>query len=108
MLSSVAMDEMTGSELLLHVGSLAREQRSIEARILQAGVQHALRHGPETLDPAEVVLPGREQARRLGGGGTPRVAEFATAEFAARLGLSSYAGRELIADALDLAHRLPR
>jgi len=36
------------------------------------------------------------------------VAEFATAEFAARLGLSSYAGRELIADALDLAHRLPR
>jgi len=35
------------------------------------------------------------------------VAEFAPAEFAARLGLSTYAGRELIADALDLAHRLP-
>jgi len=67
MLSSVAMDEMTGSELLLHVGSLAREQRSIEARILQAAVQHANNHGEDTLDPAEAALPGREQARRFGG-----------------------------------------
>src|SRR5213593_2804208 len=103
MLSSVPIDDLTGSELLLHVGSLAREQRSIEARILQAAVQHALSHGPETMDPAEARLPGREQARRLGGAGTPRVAEFAPAELAARLGLSFCAGRELVADALDLA-----
>jgi hypothetical protein len=108
MLSSVAIDDLTESELLLHVGSLAREQRSIESRILQSAVRHALNHGPDTLDPAEAKLPGREQARRLGGQGTPKVAEFAPAEFGARLGLSSYAGRELMADALDLVHRLPR
>jgi hypothetical protein len=108
MLRSLAIDDLTESELLLHVGSLAREQRSIEARILRSAVRHAHNHGPQTLDPAEAMLPGHEQARRLAGHGTPKVAEFAPAEFAARLGLSSYAGRELIADALDLAHRLPR
>ncbi|MGI8521733.1 MAG: DUF222 domain-containing protein, partial [Nocardioides sp.] len=51
--------------------------------------------------------PGRERARRFGGDGTPEVTEFAAAELGARLGLSSYSARELIADALDLAHRLP-
>jgi hypothetical protein len=36
------------------------------------------------------------------------VAEFSPASFAARLGISTHAGRELMADALDLDHRLPR
>jgi hypothetical protein len=54
------------------------------------------------------VLPGMEQTRRLGGEGTPLVWEFAVAEFAARIGKSSYAGRQLVADALDTRHRLPR
>ncbi len=44
----------------------------------------------------------------LGGQGTPMVAEFAPAIFAARLGRSPYAGTRLIADALDLRYRLPR
>jgi hypothetical protein len=106
--SSVVAEDLTGSELLLHVGLLGREQRTIEARILQAAVQHAVLNGPETIDPAEAALPGREQAVRFGGQGTPKVAEFAAAEFGARLGLSPYAARQLIADALDLAYRLPQ
>ena len=36
------------------------------------------------------------------------VAEFSPATLAARLGLSTHGGRDLMADALDLAHRLPR
>ena len=43
-----------------------------------------------------------------GARGTPRVAEFAPAAFGARLQLSPYAAGRLIADALDLRHRLPR
>lgn len=52
--------------------------------------------------------PGRERARRLGGQGTPEVLEFAAAELGARQGTTTGAGRALIADALDLRHRLPQ
>ncbi|MGD7706789.1 DUF222 domain-containing protein [Microlunatus sp. Y2014] len=54
------------------------------------------------------VVPGAERAVRLGGDGTPLVAEFAAAELAALLHSSSWAGARLIGDALDLRHRLPR
>ena len=44
----------------------------------------------------------------LAGPGAPWVAEFAPANLAAALGITHDAGRQLIADALELAHRLPR
>jgi len=40
--------------------------------------------------------------------GTPEVAEFASAELGGGLGISSYAARDLMADALDLVHRFPQ
>ena len=40
--------------------------------------------------------------------GTPLVAEFSPATLGGRLGISTYAARDLMADALDLTHRLPR
>ncbi|CAM3288102.1 HNH endonuclease signature motif containing protein [Nocardioides dubius] len=43
----------------------------------------------------------------LGGEGTPAVAAFAAEEFAAASGISRYAALSLLADALDLHHRLP-
>ena len=44
----------------------------------------------------------------LAGPGAPWVAEFAPVDLAAALGITQDAGRQLIADALELAHRLPR
>ena len=44
----------------------------------------------------------------LAGPGTPEVAEFAPATLAGALGISLDAGRQLIADALELTYRLPR
>ena len=44
----------------------------------------------------------------LAGPGAPWVAEFAPVHLAAALGITHDAGRQLIADALELAHRLPR
>ena len=44
----------------------------------------------------------------LAGPGAPWVAEFAPADLAAALGISHDAARQLLADALELAHRLPR
>ena len=57
-------------------------------------------HGGPALD----VLTRDES---LGGDGTPAVAAFTPEAFALRLGISPSAGAQLIADALDLRHRLP-
>jgi len=102
-----AVDEMSRTELLDHLDVLHATQRRAEVEILKAAAQHAVLHNPDTLDPAVSTLNGRERARRFGGHGTPHVAEFAAAEFGARLGLSTYSARELIGDALDLMHRFP-
>jgi hypothetical protein len=54
------------------------------------------------------VLPGTERRVQLGGVGTPRVAEFAAVAFGARLRMGSLGARNMLADALDVRHRLPR
>ena len=101
------MDEMSRSELLDHLDVLHATQRRAEVDILRAAAQHAILHNPDTLDPAVSKLNGRERAKRFGGHGTPHVAEFAAAEFGARLGMSTYSARELIGNALDLMLRFP-
>ena len=82
-----------------------------DTQIFVAAAHFADLHHPDSHpDRAEAgrVLPGSERGIRLGGAGTPKVWEFAPAEFGARIGKSPYAGRALIADALDTRHRLPR
>lgn len=49
---------------------------------------------------------GTERAVRLGGNGTPTVADFASAELGCVLRISDGSASRLIADALDLRHRL--
>ncbi|UPK73949.1 HNH endonuclease [Nocardioidaceae bacterium SCSIO 66511] len=51
---------------------------------------------------------GVNEWTRYGGSGTPSVSEYAVAEVGPALGLSANGARSLIADALDLAYRLPR
>ncbi|WP_203336075.1 HNH endonuclease signature motif containing protein [Nocardioides limicola] len=99
------LTELTSGALLDFAGAQARSVRVAEVQLLRAGYQWAVLNNPDTL-PA-TTAPGRERARRWGGQGTPEVAEFAAAEFGARLGVSPYAARALIADALDLEHRFP-
>jgi hypothetical protein len=53
------------------------------------------------------VLPGTERAKRYGGEGTPFAGEFAAAELGVLLGRSHVAAATLMADALDVRHRLP-
>src|ERR671915_235346 len=54
------------------------------------------------------ALPGHLDAdESLGGPGTPKVAAFTPEPFAAALGVSTMSGMALLADALDLRHRLP-
>ncbi len=68
---------------------------------------HPVARGGQAAGWGEVDLHG-EGLVPLAGEGTPQVAEFAPAELAAHLGISHDAGRQLIGDALELRHRLPR
>jgi hypothetical protein len=107
------VEGLSGGELLDHVEALAATQRRCEVGILVAAVQHAYLHDAESVSPAGragragVGRPGRERARVLGGVGTPEVAEFAAAELGGRLEMSTMSAAMLMADGLDLAHRLP-
>ncbi len=62
---------------------------------------------PDSQPPLAKPLPGAEQGRQLGGQGTPEVLEFAAAELGARMETTVGSARALLADALDLRHRLP-
>jgi hypothetical protein len=104
----VLVDELSGGELLDHVGELAATRDRCEIAILKAAVQQAYLHGRDALDVERASKPGREQARRLGGEGTPEVTEFAAAALGARLGVSTISAGMLMADGLDICHRLPQ
>ena len=62
---------------------------------------------PDSQAPAEKTLQGSEQGRRLGSDGTPEVLEFCVAELGTSIETSDGSARALMADALDLRHRLP-
>ena len=78
-----------------------------EAATFVLAAQFADLMAGEGLPVSRRVLPGRERAVRLGGAGTPLVAEFAAADFGARVRMGSWAARHHLADALDVRHRLP-
>ncbi len=63
------------------------------------------------VDPARPdqlrTLPGTEREIKVAGDGAPLVWEFAIAEMAAELGISTWSARRKIGDALETRHRLP-
>ena len=108
MLGTPVLEEMGEEDLLAYAEERAETIRDAEADLLRIAYQWAMIHHPDRLDPAEADRPGRERARQLGGDGTPQVCEFAAAQLGARIGRSPYASAQLMADALDLHHRLPQ
>jgi len=78
-----------------------------EAAILRTAAQWADLHPPESVHDAAYV-PGTEGEVALAGEGAPLVAEFACAELAAALGIPTAWASQLVGDALELHHRLPR
>ena len=78
-----------------------------ECALVELAAHWADLHHPDGQPPPAKPVPGREQARQLGGQGTPEVLEFAAAELGARMETTVGSARVLMADALDLRHRLP-
>ena len=88
----------------------AEQSRTTSARSASSS---SPRTGPTSTPPPPT--PGSRRSagaalladESLGGDGTPAVAAFTPEPFALALGMSPSAGAQLIADALDLRHRLP-
>jgi hypothetical protein len=76
-----------------------------ETRRLQIAAHWADLHSGDAI--SQNRLAGAEHPIRLGGDGTPTVADFAPADLGCVLRLSAGAAAKLIGDALDLRHRLP-
>jgi hypothetical protein len=76
-----------------------------ETRRLEIAAHWADLHAGDAV--VESRIPGTERPVRLGGEGTPTVADFAPAELGCVLRISDGSASRLIGDALDLRHRLP-
>jgi len=87
-----------------------RDADSAEASLLVEVVNWAHLHQVTDLDDAATWMAGKGQDTGipLGGVGCPLVSEFAVAELATALRLSSGSGRNLVAQTLELFHRLPK
>ena len=90
----------------------ARDRRAdadrAEADVLLAAVTWAEQHPPESMHLAATWhTPGGDTGLPLAGPGAPLVSEFAIAEFALAIGVSTDSGRSLIADSIELKYRLP-
>ena len=107
------VDDLDAGMVLAAAAATEREARMVELRRLELAVQWCVLHpateetGVATHNP-DTTLPGvLGLDESLGGDGTPAVAAFTPEPFAAAMGMSPAAGARLLADALDLTHRLP-
>src|SRR4051794_41450407 len=78
-----------------------------ECNKMVLAVQWAALHSTDSMDDA-ACYPGFESELALAGPGAPLVAEFAVAELAVALRVTTDAGRDFLGLAMELRYRLPR
>ena len=97
----------TASAVLEYARAEKRAALVADANVLNAAAIWADQHPVDSIDEA-ATWPGTQGELALAGEGAPLVAEFCVAELAVAIGVSTDSGRDLIADALEIRHRLPR
>ncbi|NYD41598.1 HNH endonuclease signature motif containing protein [Nocardioides panaciterrulae] len=109
----VELDELDGDASLSVLADLKIQGRAVDREKLRVVHHWCVLHpatresGVATFDPSH--LPGVLYAQEsLGGEGCPPVAAFTPEPLATTLGVSQHTIRQLLADTLDLHHRLPR
>lgn len=105
------VDDLDPLGVLARVAAAEAAERRAGADKLELALQWCVLH-PATEETgvavwADAALPAFDSEESLGGDGCPAVAAFSPEPFAAALGVSTFSGMQLLADALDLAHRLP-
>jgi len=96
----VDVDELSSVALLAAASEAVRVRRLAEVAEMELASQWAVLHGHPTDE--------RDPMVRCGGDGTPKVREYALPELAIARGTHVATTRALVADTLDLQHRLPR
>jgi hypothetical protein len=106
MATTTALDGMGEDDVLAFAGDAVERERTAQADQLVGAYKWAVIHSPDRLTGPE--RSGGDKARLYGGDGTPEVTEFAAAALGARMGITTFAAAQLMADALDLHHRAPQ
>ena len=109
-LDATVADTGAASAVLAGVRRARAAENAAAAEVLQHAVAWAALHEVTEVEDAATWHAGRGQDTGIpiAGEGAPLVSEFAVAELATALGLSAGSGRHLLAQALELAHRLPQ
>ena len=106
-MDTMSIDELDAGESLAAAGLAHRVRKTAESDIFRLAAHIADLNNPDSRPSSGPVLPGRERTRRFGGQGTPLVWEFAVADLAVELEMSTGGARFLVQHALDTRHRLP-
>ncbi|MBC7278563.1 HNH endonuclease signature motif containing protein [Nocardioides sp.] len=104
------LDPETSPGLLATVRASRAVEDQAARDTLIAAARYAAANVVETVGEAAVLEVDTygDRAVLLTGPGAPLISEAAVVEFAAVLGYSTYTGRKYLADAVELAWRLPR
>src|SRR5215831_18937385 len=111
--TAVGVEDLDPAGVLALVGEAETAERRAALAKLELALQWCVLH-PATADTGVAVwgdagLPGLSECdETLGGDGCPAVSAFAPEPFAAALGVPTTIGMQILADVLDLSHRLPR
>jgi hypothetical protein len=111
-LTPTGVEDLDPAAVLAGASEAETAERRAGLAKLELALQWCVLH-PATTESGAAVwgdagLPGlSDWEESLGGEGCPTVAAYAPEPFAAALGVATFTGMQVLADALDLAHRLP-
>ena len=110
--AAIEVGDLDDTALLEAASEVERRDREVQLTKLRIAYEWCVRH-PATVETGTATwgdagLPGVGDCdASLGGDGSPAVAAFVAEELGAAMGVSTQAAMSLMADALDLRHRLP-
>src|SRR3954469_2596744 len=107
MTTTAAIDLATRTGVLAFARAETAAVQAGEVNKLVLAVDWAAMHSVDSMDEA-ATWPGSEGELALAGPGAPLVAEFAVAELAIALGVSTDAARGFLGEAMELRYRLPK
>src|SRR4051794_1191271 len=106
-MTTTATDLDTPAGVLSAVRDEVAAGMVVERNKMVLAIEWAAMHSVDSLDDA-ACYPGSEGELTLAGPGAPLVAEFAVAELALALGITTDAARSYLGEAMEVRYRLPK
>jgi hypothetical protein len=106
LLDRLDVSQLDAEQVLAYVSAVRRQRAWTDAQLIRATARFAAAHRAESPSMPGKELAGQERLVRFGGDGSPLCGARAPDELGPDLRLSRPCTRRLIADSLDLMHRL--